>query len=862
MAVRDAEREAAEEQQLRSYRIRRWQEAEADAAQPTTEEDEEEGEDADTGEQLPLAASVRERPEGAVATSRDEPADAPADGERATIVPPLLRWKQRRGRFSDEMDELCLPPPARSEPRAPQATSLIQGGAGPLQAGEGQSSIFAPTPVDADINDPAAVWDALQRDMVDADATREDASEGAGDGADVARFEARVRARGRGFRPWWSLMLLGLLPALAAPCYSPRRAGAASDAPLAQEVIQHASFVPVWASGRTPDARPVLAASRSGHAWRPRAQGGARAVQAADEETFRPVGATAPPANTSAPRPRAVARAASHPYVRPAFNKSQLRKDQVEDARALAKRLAQDRTPGRIDAPLSELEEMAMAVAEARADGVNPRTASKDAFALREFEVFAQLRGFDPNLKSDWTRRFPERESLKLASWLLWRAQRALPRSRKMGATVAKPMSIYQNYLALRRVFRARNVDLPPPHVVRETLRGLIRRFIRRFGIDALRPRRVEPVTPDLVQKCVNLAAEGRIAIQSYRWCLDVWECFVVTAWMVINLAMGTRKGESTELDGDVDHNDWLNRAAVTYYIGKRTYVDPPPAVLKGMREGDNAKVGPRGSKCDQWGTCHGTEPIILPFHDTPLNAAKWLRDIELRWPAHGAQRETLPLFCDSAGRPFKDSKFAGLIMSVLTAVVGETRAKLLSPHSWRVWLASSLRMCGASDARIQAMGRWLNPDSIKIYARMTKEEYAHWVDKLMAVKRIDTARTTNLPIMDAADAIAAWGKQLHTEGTERLERWGDDAPAKPAAATVPAAPLKRGARLSVYWSDMQEWFAGTFTTSRVEDADGGGKQRSSCIVYDPTGPWSQCTRSQLTYWHCLDDEQWQAEDA
>ena len=76
--------------------------------------------------------------------------------------------------------------------------------------------------------------------------------------------------------------------------------------------------------------------------------------------------------------------------------------------------------------------------------------------------------------------------------------------------------------------------------------------------------------------------------------------------------------------------------------------------------------------------------------------------------------------------------------------------------------MASSLRMCGASDARIQAMGRWLNPESIKIYARMSKDEYATWVDKLMAVKRIDTARTTSLPVMDFADAIASMAFALH----------------------------------------------------------------------------------------------------
>ena len=255
---------------------------------------------------------------------------------------------------------------------------------------------------------------------------------------------------------------------------------------------------------------------------------------------------------------------------------------------------------------------------------------------------------------------------------------------------------------------------------------------------------------------------------------------------------------------------------------------------------------------------CHGTEPIVLPFHDDELNAARWIRDIELRRPAHGAEREQTPLFCDADGQPFADQRFSGLIMAVLVKVLGETRAKLLSPHSWRVWLASSLRMCGASDARIQAMGRWLNPESIKIYARISHEEYAMWVDKLMSVKRIDTARTTSLPVMDAADAIAAWGEQLNVHGTGSLEQWGDNTLKSQAAPPT----LKKGERVSILWTDMQprQWFNGVFTTSRIERSDDGGHQRASCIVYDAVGPWANCTKQQLTYWHCLDDESWQYE--
>ena len=110
---------------------------------------------------------------------------------------------------------------------------------------------------------------------------------------------------------------------------------------------------------------------------------------------------------------------------------------------------------------------------------------------------------------------------------------------------------------------------------------------------------------------------------------------------------------------------------------------------------------------------------------------------------------------------------------------------------------------------------------------------------------------TTNLPIMDTSEAFAGWGDQL--EG-RALENWGQQEP--PPVAAPPT--LKAGERVSVYWTELKAWYTGTFTSSRVEPADGGGTQRASRIVYDAVGPWANCTPQQLTYHHCLDDEQWQ----
>ena len=44
-------------------------------------------------------------------------------------------------------------------------------------------------------------------------------------------------------------------------------------------------------------------------------------------------------------------------------------------------------------------------------------------------------------------------------------------------------------------------------------------------------------------------------------------------------------------------------------------------------------------------------------------------------------------------------------------------------------------------------------------------------------------------------------------------------------------------------------------TSSQIEEGDHGHRQRATRIVYDPVGAWAGCTPKQLTYWHCLDDE-------
>jgi hypothetical protein len=141
----------------------------------------------------------------------------------------------------------------------------------------------------------------------------------------------------------------------------------------------------------------------------------------------------------------------------------------------------------------------------------------------------------------------------------------------------------------------------------------------------------------------------------------------------------------------------------------------------------------------------------------------------------------------------------------------------------------------------------------------MSKQEYALWVDKLMAVRRIDTARTTSIPVMDAADAILLWGEELRlgTDKKDDLPSWGDN---QADDEPVGPPPLKKGERLEVYWTEDRQWFPATFVSSLVQEADGGGKQRTSKVLYDAIGLWENCSKKDLMYAHCLDDEIWRRE--
>ena len=113
-------------------------------------------------------------------------------------------------------------------------------------------------------------------------------------------------------------------------------------------------------------------------------------------------------------------------------------------------------------------------------------------------------------------------------------------------------------------------------------------------------------------------------------------------------------------------------------------------------------------------------------------------------------KRESAPLFITHDGSAWRHGDLAHIFQALIVAVRGLERAKSVSMHSWRVYLACALLSQGASFATIQAMLRWRSEDALRIYARMNDFKYADWLTSAQGAV-ISSVRTTT----SATDALS-----------------------------------------------------------------------------------------------------------
>ena len=228
----------------------------------------------------------------------------------------------------------------------------------------------------------------------------------------------------------------------------------------------------------------------------------------------------------------------------------------------------------------------------------------------------------------------------------------------------------------------------------------------------------------------------------------------------------------------------YLVRGSIVAVIGGRTIADPSEADWQRMGPGDYLVVSPPRSKTDQFGEIHCPYPSILPFENTKLNAARRLRDAELRQPCHGEARATTPLFATRDGQPLRHGTMDRLLRAALTRTIGATAATLYSWHSARIGLACALRASGCPPDTVQLICRWMCPESLRVYALKGVSEHASWVVKAMRA-HVDAVRGTSYPVISAGEGMVNMQAELTQQWTVGRQ------------ATTEAEPLTRAARVT-----------------------------------------------------------------
>ena len=97
---------------------------------------------------------------------------------------------------------------------------------------------------------------------------------------------------------------------------------------------------------------------------------------------------------------------------------------------------------------------------------------------------------------------------------------------------------------------------------------------------------------------------------------------------------------------------------------------------------------------------------------------------------------------------------------------------------------------------------------------------------------------------------MAAWSEEF--DGSKK----GHDVFTTPEATTRPT--VQPNDRISIYWTELDQWYSATHTSTRQVHTDDGLIAYDSRVVYDAVGPWQK--PEDLIYYHDLNKETWELE--
>ena len=231
----------------------------------------------------------------------------------------------------------------------------------------------------------------------------------------------------------------------------------------------------------------------------------------------------------------------------------------------------------------------------------------------------------------------------------------------------------------------------------------------------------------------------------------------------------------------------YLTRGSISYVIGGVVVADPTRAQLLQMKPGDAVLIEPPRSKTDQFGEIHCPFPSTVPFRLDPNCAGYILRQQDLDAPCRGTARADRPLFADDGGQPFTHAVMDTLLQHMLHHCFGAGFKLRYSWHSMRVGLATALKAANVPDDIIQMICRWMNPESLRAYARHGQSLHVNSVDQAEHAI-IDTIQMANVPKVCNTEGNAAVHLAFAPSVSARAQAILDAAD-ETDAATATAAP-------------------------------------------------------------------------
>ena len=451
-----------------------------------------------------------------------------------------------------------------------------------------------------------------------------------------------------------------------------------------------------------------------------------------------------------------------------------------------------------MNADLSALVAVGNSANELAEFGANSNTLSKDVRAWEFWELVCRQLGTDPLRTAADVRDNPDRQAFLLTCLMLYASAVCVPKT--PGRKFIKPRSALAYPLAVIRIYGRWGIAMPGYRAMKGQLHGLMRQYLAYHGPYSLAPRRAEPMRFEMVMRMNRLSLTAGHKIRGKSWSDDTHDVFMFRRINVFIFPAGTR------LAALVSHSSgeimFFTRSSVWLVTMHVVILDPTPEQWRALASGAQICIAPPREKPDPFGEIHCPFPITFTYDpDDPECPAAAVRDIELRFPCRGAEREHTPLFADANGAPYTHGALDDWLKAVLRYVFGNCVASIFTWHSYRSGLATALHASGCPDAMIMLICRWMCPESLHVYRRMGTAEHERFVRAARNVS-VDVLQSANAPRVSNDECYAEIMGEFAQNALERQTaadfaaaaaspgRTCSPAVTAPRAATPRMAPL------------------------------------------------------------------------